>query len=92
MINNLKIEACPEDETRLILLIAQLEAMMDEVRLEQAEIKAEQAEIKAEIEEIRLEQAEIKAEQAEIKAEQEEDLKFFKELNARMDVALCTKV
>jgi septal ring factor EnvC (AmiA/AmiB activator) len=85
MIDNLKIEACPEDETRLILLIAQLEAMMDEVRLEQAEIKAEQAEIKAELEEIRLEQAEIKA-------EQEEDLKFFKELNARMDVALCTSL
>ena len=92
MINNLKIEACPEDETRLILLIAQLEAMMDEVRLEQAEIKTEQAEIKTELEKIRLEQDEIRLEQDEIRLEQEQDLKFFKELNARMDVALCTSL
>ena len=47
------------------------------------------------ISEVRQEQAEIKAEQAEIKAnlkfelvQGEKDLKFFKDLNTRMDLAL----
>ena len=86
MINNLKIDkglglAPRENKSRCLFLISQLETMISEVRQEQAEIKAEQAEIKAE-------QAEIKANLKFELVQGEKDLKFFKDLNTRMDLAL----
>ena len=76
MINNLKIENTMynENKSRCLFLISQLETMISEVRQEQAEIKAEQAEIKANLK-FELVQG-------------EKDLKFFKDLNTRMDLAL----